>query len=72
MGLSYSPQSAIILPILILRGFYLHPIRHRPPLPHLGVSSHALHIALEICTDVFERGEEGALIVEENGVCRIP
>ena len=46
-------------------------IRHGPPLPHLRVLAHALHIAGVVVADVLEGGEEDARVfVVEDAVCR--
>lgn len=38
----------------------LKAIRHSPPLPHLGVLAHALHVAGVVEPDVLERREQDA------------
>lgn len=46
----------------------LHAIGHDPPFLHFGVGPHLEHISLKVGANVFECGEEGLVIVEENRV----
>ncbi len=48
----------------------LHPVRHPPPLAHLGVLPHALHVPGVVVPDVLEAGEQDAGSgVVEDAVC---
>lgn len=45
-------------------------VRHLPPLAHLGVLAHPLHVARVVVADVFEgREEDVRLVVVEYAVC---
>lgn len=47
---------------------YLHPVCHSPPFSDLRVCSHTFHIALKIGTDILEGRENGAVVIEKDGV----
>jgi hypothetical protein len=46
----------------------LHRIRNSPPLQCRRITTHSLHVSLEICAAVRERREEPVLAVEEDAV----
>ena len=48
----------------------LHLVRHLPPLAHLGVRGHLLHVPLVVVSNVGEAGEQDAVrVVVMNAIC---
>lgn len=45
-------------------------VRHFPPLAHLGVLAHSLHVAGVVVADIFEgREEDVCLVIVEYAIC---
>lgn len=47
---------------------YLHPLRHCPPLSHFRICPHTLHGAFRVRTEILDRSEERAVIIEKDGI----